>query len=144
MSAPQAAHQRAAQLHSELHEHNYRYYVLDDPVISDAEYDRLLRELQALEAQYPELVTPDSPTQRVGSEPVGELPTYRRAAPMLSISNCTTVGEFREWVDGLRVFRTSGQPLPIVVNGTTLGASNDYGPFAEEPAVVDAVRGAAQ
>ena len=74
MSVPPAARQRAAQLHTELHEHNYRYYVLDDPVVSDAAYDRLLRELQELEAQYPELVTPDSPTQRLGfrSQPAEE------------------------------------------------------------------------
>ena len=61
-----AAARRAAALREQLNEHNYRYFVLDDPSISDAEYDALMRELQRLEEAHPELVTPDSPTQRVG------------------------------------------------------------------------------
>ena len=65
---------RAEQLRAELHEHGRRYYVLDDPTIGDDEYDALLDELRALEAAHPELVTPDSPTQRVGGEPVSSLP----------------------------------------------------------------------
>mgnify|MGYP002714518742 CR=1 FL=1 len=62
------AAQRIAALRQELDAHNYRYYVLDEPSVPDAEYDRLFRELQALEAEHPELVTPESPTQRVGGE----------------------------------------------------------------------------
>ena len=58
------------QLRRKLDEHNYRYYVLDDPLISDAEYDRLLRELQTFEEENPDLITPDSPTQRVGAQPL--------------------------------------------------------------------------
>ena len=97
MSAAQAAHQRAAQLHSELHEHNYRYYVLDDPVVSDAEYDRLLRELQELEAQYPELVTPDSPTQRVGATPSKAFGQVRHAVRMLSLDNAFSDDELTDF-----------------------------------------------
>jgi DNA ligase (NAD+) len=78
---------RAAQLREQLNYHNYRYYVLDDPEIPDAEYDRLLRELQALEAEHPELVTADSPTQRVGAEPQTEFGKVRREIPMLSLAN---------------------------------------------------------
>jgi len=63
------AAKRAAKLRAGIDEANYRYYVLDNPVLSDAEYDRLLRELQALEARFPDLVTPESPTQRVGAAP---------------------------------------------------------------------------
>lgn len=64
---------RIAELREQLNYHNYRYYVLDDPVISDHEYDQLMRELIELEARYPETVTPDSPTQRVGHAVVGDL-----------------------------------------------------------------------
>ncbi len=74
-----------AQLRLSLHAHAHRYYVLDDPSIPDAEYDRLFRQLQTLEAQHPELVTPDSPTQRVGGKPLGQFAQVRHALPMLSI-----------------------------------------------------------
>jgi DNA ligase (NAD+) len=87
MNVPQAQRERARQLHEQLHEHNYRYYVLDDPVISDAEYDRLLRELQALEAAWPELVSPDSPTQRVGAAPLKAFGEVRHDMRMLSLDN---------------------------------------------------------
>jgi DNA ligase (NAD+) len=86
-SIPAEAQQRAAELREQLAYHNYRYYVLDDPAIPDAEYDRLFRELQALEAQYPALVTPDSPTQRVGAEPLKGFAEVRHAIPMLSLGN---------------------------------------------------------
>ncbi len=76
---------RAAALRREIERHNTAYYVLDAPTVSDAEYDRLFRELQALEAQHPELVTPDSPTQRVGGRPLDAFPKVRHAVPMLSI-----------------------------------------------------------
>ena len=76
---------RAAALRREIERHNYAYYVLDAPTVPDAEYDRLFRELQALEAQHPDLVTPDSPTQRVGGRPLDAFPKVRHAVPMLSI-----------------------------------------------------------
>ncbi|HQS82799.1 MAG TPA: NAD-dependent DNA ligase LigA [Thiobacillus sp.] len=76
---------RVTALRREIERHNYAYYVLDQPTIPDAEYDRLFRELQALEAEHPELVTPDSPTQRVGGKPLDSLPKVRHAVPMLSI-----------------------------------------------------------
>ena len=78
---------RLQQLRTELLEHNYRYYVLDAPTISDAEYDLLFRELQALETDHPELITPDSPTQRVGAAPLTALGTVRHSMPMLSLGN---------------------------------------------------------
>lgn len=76
---------RVTALRREIERHNHAYYVLDQPTIPDAEYDRLFRELQALEAEHPELVTPDSPTQRVGGKPLDSLPKVRHAVPMLSI-----------------------------------------------------------
>ncbi|MBD9431514.1 NAD-dependent DNA ligase LigA [Achromobacter sp. ACM03] len=81
------AAQAAARLRAEIEQHNVRYYVYDDPSISDAEYDRLMRELQALEAEHPELVTPESPTQRVGAAPVSAFGSVRHVVPMLSLGN---------------------------------------------------------
>jgi DNA ligase (NAD+) len=78
---------RAVELRQQIAHHNYRYHVLDDPEVSDAEYDRLMRELKALEEQHPDLVTPDSPTQRVGATPVSELQEVVHARPMLSLDN---------------------------------------------------------
>lgn len=78
---------RAIALHEQLHFHNYRYYVLDDPTISDAEYDQLFRALLTLEETYPELKTQDSPTQRVGGAPLAEFETVTHAIPMLSLGN---------------------------------------------------------
>jgi len=98
------AKRRHRELCEILEEANHRYYVLDQPTLADAEYDLLLRELEAIEEEHPELATPDSPSHRVGAEPLGELPTYTRGVPMLSIKNCTNEDEFREWVDGLRAF----------------------------------------
>ena len=74
-------------LREQLREHNYRYYVLDDPLVPDSEYDRLFRELQSLEQQHPELVTPDSPTQRVGAEPIKAFAQVQHRLPMLSLDN---------------------------------------------------------
>ncbi|MBA4266156.1 MAG: DNA ligase, partial [Comamonadaceae bacterium] len=80
---------RAAALREQLHHHAHRYYTLDDPEIPDAEYDRLFRELQALEAQHPDLLTADSPTQRVGGRILDELASVRHRIPMLSINTET-------------------------------------------------------
>jgi DNA ligase (NAD+) len=79
------AAERMAELHKQLHAHAHRYYVLDEPSIPDAEYDRQFNELQALEAQYPELLTPDSPTQRVGGKALDQFASVRHNVPMLSI-----------------------------------------------------------
>ena len=81
------ASQRIQQLRDEINHHNYLYYVQDAPEIPDAEYDRLLRELQALEAKHPELITPDSPTQRVGAEPIKAFGQVKHKIPMLSLDN---------------------------------------------------------
>ena len=85
--------QRVAELRREIHEHNVRYYVHDEPSVSDADYDALMRELQALEAEHPELLTPDSPTQRVGAAPLAEFGSVRHAVPMLSLGNAFEPGE---------------------------------------------------
>lgn len=84
---PASLKHRIEKLRKDIEYHNYRYYVLDDPAITDAAYDLLMNELLALEAQHPELVTPDSPTQRVGAKPLLEFPEVRHAIPMLSLAN---------------------------------------------------------
>ncbi|OUM92547.1 MAG: DNA ligase (NAD(+)) LigA, partial [Firmicutes bacterium ZCTH02-B6] len=86
---------RIQELREQINYHNYRYYVLDDPVISDAEFDRLMRELERLEAEYPELVTPDSPTQRVGAPPSEAFATVVHRVPMLSLANAFSPEELR-------------------------------------------------
>ena len=89
--SPQAPAQRARELREEIARHDHAYYVLDEPVVPDAEYDRLFRELQAIEAAHPELVSPDSPTQRVAGAPNGAFAPVRHAVPMLSIRTETDV-----------------------------------------------------
>ncbi|TAM26938.1 MAG: NAD-dependent DNA ligase LigA [Nevskiaceae bacterium] len=94
MSTPAA---RAEVLRAQLNEHNHRYYVLDDPTVSDAEYDHLFGELQALEAAHPELLTPDSPTQRVGGAPLREFAEVRHRLPMQSLRKCNDEAELRDF-----------------------------------------------
>ena len=97
MSTTTPAH-RAAELRRQLEYHNHRYYVLDDPEISDPDYDALLNELRDLEAEHPELRTPDSPTQRVGGQPLEKFQHVRHVQPMLSLGNARNEEELRAWV----------------------------------------------
>ncbi len=90
---PEKIKSRVQQLHQELHYHNHRYYVLDDPEIPDSEYDKLLRELQEIEASYPEMLTADSPTQRVGAAPLDEFTQVKHLVPMLSLGNAFSEDE---------------------------------------------------
>jgi DNA ligase (NAD+) len=82
-AVPKEARERAAELRKQLEYHGHRYYVLDDPEISDVEYDALLNELRDLEAAHAELLTPDSPTQRVGGQPLDKFEEVRHLQPML-------------------------------------------------------------
>jgi len=93
---------RARELREQLEYHAYRYYVLDDPVIGDEKYDALLDELRAIEKAHPQLRTPDSPTQRVGGEPVGRLEKVTHLEPMLSLANARSEEELRAWVERMR------------------------------------------
>lgn len=108
------AKQYAESLREQIRYHNYRYYVLDDPEISDAEYDALMRQLQAIEAQWPELVTPDSPTQRVGAAPAAGFATVRHRVPMLSLSNAFSFDELRAFDRRVRN-QLGGEPVMYVV-----------------------------
>jgi len=105
---------RLKELREEINFQNYRYYILDDPEISDAEYDRLMRELQALEQQYPELVTPDSPTQRVGAKPLEAFESVRHSLPMLSLDNAFNEGEVREFDSRIRRLLLSDQKVEYI------------------------------
>jgi DNA ligase (NAD+) len=87
MSVPRAVAKRVRELRHEIERHNYQYYALDQPLISDAEFDKLFRQLQGIEADYPELVTPDSPTQRVGTPPAEAFAEVTHRVPMLSLNN---------------------------------------------------------
>lgn len=91
------AHKRAEELRRLIEHHNYRYYVLDDPEVPDAEYDRLMRELEAIERRFPVLVTPDSPTQRVSGTPMEGFETVAHRVPMLSLGNAFSAEEVADF-----------------------------------------------
>ena len=97
MAGPEEAQKRIAELKAQINHHNYRYYVLDSPEISDAEYDVLMRELQQLEAQYPQFLTADSPTQRVGAEPLEAFGVVEHPIPLLSLGNAFSSDELFAW-----------------------------------------------
>jgi DNA ligase (NAD+) len=105
---------RAAELRQLVAHHNYRYHVLDDPEISDAAYDRLFDELKALEADNPELVTPDSPTQRVGAPASGRFQKVRHLTPMGSLEKVTTDEALFKWADDVRRRLDSDEPVAYV------------------------------
>jgi DNA ligase (NAD+) len=98
----QAVKQRIQELRQLLHKASYAYYVLDDPIMEDAIYDRLYRELQDLETQYPELVTPDSITQRVGEKPATQFSSVRHNIPLYSLENAFNIQEFAKWQERWR------------------------------------------
>ena len=97
MTGPDDAKSRIEQLKTEINHHNYRYHVLDSPEVSDAEYDDLMRELKRLEEEYPQFLTPDSPTQRVGAEPLPAFGVVEHPQPMLSLGNVFSNEELLAW-----------------------------------------------
>jgi DNA ligase (NAD+) len=104
---PDDARQRIEQLRATINYHNHRYYVLDSPEISDAEYDELMRELQRLETEYPELLTPDSPSRRVGAAPLEAFNTVTHRLPLLSLGNVFADEELQAWYE--RTVRLVGE-----------------------------------
>jgi DNA ligase (NAD+) len=127
-------------LRQEIEKHNYRYYVLDDPLVSDAEYDHLFRRLLDLEKQHPELASPDSPTQRVGAPPLEKFATVRHTLPMLSLNNANNQEEMEEFEERIRRFLKSSHPIEYVVepkiDGVAVELVYDQGRF-----VVGSTRG---
>lgn len=116
MSLAESAAARVEQLRTEIEHHNYRYYVLDDPAVPDAEYDRLFNELKALESDYPELVSDDSPTRRVGKKPDGGFAEIRHEQPMLSLDNAFSDDDMVAFVRRARerLGLSETEPLQIV------------------------------
>jgi DNA ligase (NAD+) len=118
--ASQEVIRRVDKLREQISDYDYRYYVLDAPIVPDAEYDRLFRELQALEAQHPELVTPDSPTQRIGGKVLDGFAAVRHAVPMLSIRTETDISDDGAIAFDARVRRELG------LNKSTSDAAIEY------------------
>ena len=106
--------ERAAFLRAEIEKHNHQYYVLDQPLIPDAEYDKLFRELQEIEAQHPDLATPDSPTRRVGGKPLDGFAPVRHAVPMLSIRTETDISDQGALAFDTRVRKELGEPDALI------------------------------
>src|SRR5690349_6842698 len=102
--ASSEARERVASLRRDIAHHNQRYHELDAPEISDADFDALMRELRELETQYPELVSADSPTQRVGSAPSSRFSKVRHSVPMLSLGNAFSEEDVTDFVDRIRKF----------------------------------------
>ena len=114
MSIPPKIRVEVGRLRSELRHHNHRYYVLDDPLVSDAEYDRLFRRLSQLEAEYPQLQDPLSPTQKVGAPPLTEFASVHHRVPMLSLANVVSHAEMQEFQDRLKRFLNTDEPIVYV------------------------------
>ena len=135
MNPPAAAvrRERAAALRQMIDQANHAYYVLDAPTISDAEYDQLFRELQSLEAEHPELRSPDSPTLRVGATPSTSLVKHTHARPMLSLANAFTPEELVAWEErNARLasdVKTAGYALEIKIDGAAVSLTYEYGRF---------------
>lgn len=110
-----SAKERIGRLREEIERHNYLYYVKGEPEISDREYDRLYAELVDLEKAHPELITPESPTQRVGGEPLGEFATVRHGTAMLSIDNTYSAEELREFDARTKRFLDADEEIDYVV-----------------------------
>jgi DNA ligase (NAD+) len=118
----EAARRRVDRLRREIRRHDHLYYVLDRPVLSDAEYDRLFARLVDLEKTFPDLITPDSPTQRVAGAPLSSFPEVRHLAPMLSLESVTDPGEVREFCRRVRL-AVGGRPLVLVAEPKLDGLS---------------------
>jgi len=140
--------ERLEQLRALVRHHEHRYYVLDDPEITDAEFDRLLHELEALEAKFPDLVTPDSPTQRVGGAPAGGFTSVEHAAPMLSLENAYSDEELREFDARVRrglELAEEAPPLKYVaelkIDGLSLALTYENGRLVRGVTRGDGIRG---
>jgi DNA ligase (NAD+) len=126
------AKRRVEELRDLINYHNWRYHVLDDPEIADAEYDELTRELRALEDEFPELITPDSPTQRVGGAPTDLFAPVRHRSPMLSLDNAFSWDELQAW--GARVVRALGREADfyceLKIDGVAVALTYEDGKYA--------------
>lgn len=120
---PSDAVKRARELSEEIRYHDYRYYVLDNPEISDREYDRLMEELAKIELDHPDLITPDSPTQKVGGKALDRFPKVKHTLPMMSLGNTYSEGEVREWLGQMEREIGRGIDFEFVVEPKIDGAA---------------------
>src|SRR5438874_4452459 len=136
---------RLDELRTELNHHLYRYHVLDDPEISDAQYDRLYDELKALEEEYPDLITPDSPTQRVGAPPSDKFQKVQHPTPMGSLDKVTDEESLRKWADDVRKRLDSDEPVAYVIepkiDGSPINLVYENGAFARGATRGDGIQG---
>ncbi len=143
MLALEEARARVEELRREIRKHDYYYYVLDNPIISDQEYDALMRELEKLEEQHPQLIMPDSPTQRVGGEPLPEFQTVRHLVPLLGLANAFEPAELRDF--DRRVRQLAGLPVDYVVepkiDGLTVVLTYENGVFTQGATRGDGITG---
>jgi DNA ligase (NAD+) len=144
MTTREKAEKRVAELRDEIRRHEHLYYALDRPEISDQEYDALDRELRDLEALFPDLVTPESPTQRVGEKPSLEFPTFVHRAPMRSLDNTYSEEELREFEE--RIFRVVGKreiayTAELKIDGLSMSLHYEGGRLARAVTRGDGVRG---
>jgi len=139
------AEREAARLREEIEGHNRRYYLDANPIISDREFDLMMKRLEALEAEWPELLTPDSPTQRVGGAPLSAFETVTHSVPMLSIDNTYNHDELREWDARVRKGLNPGEPVhycvELKVDGVAVSLSYQEGQLVQGATRGDGERG---
>ncbi len=141
---PLTVRKQVGKLKEELHRHNRLYYVVAQPEISDQDYDRLYQQLQQLEQAYPELITPDSPTQRVGGEPIAGFEQVKHRQPMLSLENTYSEEELQEWID--RVEKGLGQErvaytVELKIDGVAISVTYQDHKFVQAVTRGDGERG---
>jgi DNA ligase (NAD+) len=145
MSSRKDVERRIRQLRKEIDEHNYRYHVLDDPDVEDAVYDRLFDELKRLEEENPELVTPDSPTQRVGAPPSERFGKVEHIAPMGSLDKVTTDEALFKWAEDVRKRLGTDEPVAYVIepkiDGSAVSLTYEEGRFVRGATRGDGMRG---
>jgi len=138
------ARQRVEDLRAQIHYHDYRYYVLDSPEISDAEYDGLMHELRELEARFPQLITPDSPTQRVSGQPVEAFGVVEHRTPLLSLANAFNYEDLKAWYRRvLTILQIEGLPLVCEpkIDGLAVALVYEDGRFVQGATRGDGFRG---
>jgi len=144
VAAPAPA-ERAAELRRLIERHNYRYYVLDDPELSDTAYDALYDELKALEDEHPELVTPDSPTQRVGAPPAEGFRKVAHLSPMGSLEKVTTAEALSKWAEDVRKRLGTDEPVAYVIepkiDGSAVSLVYERGAYVRGATRGDGLRG---
>jgi DNA ligase (NAD+) len=140
-----ALQKRVAELREQVDHHMYRYHVLDDPEVSDADFDRLFDELKALEEEHPDLVTPDSPTQRVGATPSDKFRKVDHLTPMGSLEKVTTDEALEKWADDVRKRLDSDEPVAYVtepkIDGSAVSLVYETGEFLRGATRGDGLRG---